>query len=339
VWGSSGGDTSEWSDSVGTIPSVGAARVRSVRAVVIMNPNATTTNPYQREVLVSALHGALDLTVVQTTHRNHATEVAATAEADGFDLVIAHGGDGTVNEAVNGLLAEGPGPNVPVLGIIPGGSANVLARNLGIPRTPILATRTLIAAVRDPAGPRVRRIGLGTVDQRWFTFNSGVGIDAEAVRHVERARARGKRASPSLYLRSAVRAYVGNDRDEGALTIRIGDGVPAEGYDLLMVTNCSPWTYMGALPVVTTPRASFDAGLDVVASSSARLLPLLGYGAQILATRQGPRGSGVLAEHDVGHVSMRSTCPMPLQVDGDYIGETSAATFRSWPAALRVLTG
>lgn len=311
--------------------------MRLVRAVVIMNPNATTTNPYQRDVIVAALRGALDLTVVQTTHRDHATEVAQQATQDGTDIVIAHGGDGTVNEAVNGMLHSGPGPDVPMLGIIPGGSANVMARNLGLPRTPILATQALLAAVNDPDGPRIRRIGLGRADERWFTFNAGLGLDAEAVKRVEQARARGKRATPGLYLRSAVRAYFGQDHASGPITVRVDGQDPVEGLQLLVVTNSSPWTYMGPVAVVATPRASFDAGLDLLGSSRLELRRVLGHGSQILLTRQGARGRHVLAEHDTQRVEVHCETALPLQIDGDYLGETSGITFRAVPRALSVL--
>lgn len=308
-----------------------------MRAVVIVNPNATATNQYQRDVIVAALDGAFDLTTVQTTHRDHATEVAQRAAADGFDAVIAHGGDGTVNETVNGLLHAGPGPGVPLLGIIPGGSANVMARNLGLPSTPILATRALLTAVRDPRRPRTRSVGLGQVDDRWFTFNAGFGLDAKAVHNVELARSRGKRASPSLYLRSAVRAYLGQAHGEGPISVTVDENPPQTGLELLLVTNSSPWTYMGSVAVRATPRASFDAGLDVLGSTKLGLPRLLGYGAQILLGRRGAHGEHVVAAHDVHSVRVTIERPMPFQVDGDYLGEVQAASFRAVPHALRVL--
>src|SRR5688572_16073193 len=143
------------------------------RSLLVVNPSATTTTPRTRDVLIAALSRDLDVEVVTTQGRGHATEVAHKASADGVDLVIALGGDGTINEVVNGLLADAPehrpADSVPALGIVPGGSANVLARTLGLPRDPVEATGALLAAIRDETS---RQIGLGRVGERWFTFSA-----------------------------------------------------------------------------------------------------------------------------------------------------------------------
>ncbi len=176
----------------------------------MVNPNATATSRRTRDVLLSALAGAADVTITTTTHRDHAAELGEQARRDRVRAVIAYGGDGTVNEVVNGLLAAGPGPDVPLLGVLPGGSANVFARNLGLPNDALSAAGRLIRALDTPA--RTRSIGLGVANGRWFTFNAGLGFDADTVLAVENARHRGKRATPGLYVRSAVRTYFGQER-------------------------------------------------------------------------------------------------------------------------------
>ncbi|MDQ1644766.1 MAG: hypothetical protein QOJ50_950, partial [Cryptosporangiaceae bacterium] len=156
-----------------------------MRALLVVNPNATTTSERRRDVLATALRSEIDLHVVQTRRRGHAAELARTAGADGFGVVVALGGDGTVNEVVNGLLTDGPSAEVPALAVVPGGSTNVFARAIGLPRDPIDATSVLLEALREH---RTRTIGLGRMPGRWFTFCAGIGLDAEVVRRVERAR-------------------------------------------------------------------------------------------------------------------------------------------------------
>ncbi len=170
--------------------------LRLVRAVLVVNPQATATTPAGRDVLAHALASQVKLDVVETDYRGHAMAVARAAASDGVDLVVAHGGDGTVNEVVNGLLSITDGkPNrydeVPMLGVVPGGSANVFARNLGLPRDPVEATHRLLNALEEGRG---RQVGLGRADDRWFTFNAGMGWDADVVAAVDRRR--GKRTSP-----------------------------------------------------------------------------------------------------------------------------------------------
>ena len=140
-----------------------------MRALLVVNPSATTTSPRAREVIVHALSSAVDLDVADTLRRGHAQDLARQARRDGVDHVLVLGGDGTVNEVVNGLLADGPGHDVPVLGAIPGGSANVFARGVGLPDDPIEATGAVIEAIEHK---RSRTIGLGTAEWdggvRWF---------------------------------------------------------------------------------------------------------------------------------------------------------------------------
>ena len=186
-----------------------------MRALLVVNPKATATSSRTRDVLARALGSEAKLDVVETRARGHATSLARRALTDGIDVVVALGGDGTVNEVVNGLLADGPGPDVPALGVVPGGSANVFARSLGLPDDPVDATAELITALHDG---RRRSLGLGRADDRWFVFAAGVGLDAEVVERVERRRAKGRTATPGLYVRSALRQFfAGTDRRHPAV--------------------------------------------------------------------------------------------------------------------------
>jgi diacylglycerol kinase family enzyme len=178
-----------------------------MRAILVVNPQATSTTAGGRDVLAHALASQVKLDVVETDYRGHAMAVARSAARDGIDLVVAHGGDGTVNEVVNGLLADADGDpaeigHVPALGVVPGGSANVFARALGISADSFEATHQLLNALEND---RSRRVGLGLADGHWFTFNSGLGWDADVVGRV--AKRRGKQTTAGLYMRAAVRSY------------------------------------------------------------------------------------------------------------------------------------
>ena len=164
-----------------------------MRALLVVNPKATTTTERGRDVLVRALRSEVDLAVEYTQRRGHAAELAPRAASDGYDVVVTLGGDGTVNEVVNGLLRDGPGPTVPALAVVPGGSTNVFARALGLPKDWTEGTGVILEALHTG---RVRTVGLGRADDRYFTFCAGLGLDAEVVRKVERARLRGKVSTP-----------------------------------------------------------------------------------------------------------------------------------------------
>ena len=308
-----------------------------MRALLIVNPYATSTTPVRREVITHALASELDLDVVQTRYRGHAAHVAEGAAREGFGLVLTLGGDGTVNEVVNGILrARPPGADgAPLLAALPGGSANVFIRALGLPVDPVDATGRILRSL--PAG-RTRTIGLGLADgSRYFCFNAGLGIDAEVVRVVEGLRARGRGASAALYVRTTVRQFTTvTNRREPALTLE-RDGQPAmDGLFLGIVSNASPWTYLGQRPVNASPRAGFDTGLDLFAMRKLGALRTLNAVRQMLGDG-GPAGRHVISLHDQDALTFRAVRPVAFQVDGEYVGEREHVAFRSIPDALRVL--
>jgi len=310
-----------------------------VRALLIVNPYATSTTPVRREVITHALASELDLDVVQTRYRGHAAHVAEGAAREGFGLVLTLGGDGTVNEVVNGILRARPpgtGPDgAPLLAALPGGNANVFTRALGLPADPVDATGRILRAL--PAG-RTRTIGLGLADRRYFCFNAGLGLDAEVVRVVEGLRARGRGASAALYVWTAIRQFTTvTDRREPALTLE-RDGMPAmDGLFLGIVSNASPWTYLGERPVNASPKAGFDTGLDLFAMRKLGTLGTLNALRQMLGDGGGPGGRHVVSLHDQDALSFRAVRPVAFQVDGEYVGEREHVMLRSIPNALRVL--
>jgi len=321
-----------------------------VRALLIVNPHATSTSRLRRDVIVRALSSAVRLEVVETRYRGHATSLAATARSAGFGLLLTFGGDGTVNEAVNGILGS-PGAGrvtsehragsaacsgLPALAALPGGNANVFTRAVGLPADPVDAAGKILQALVQG---RQRRVSLGLADGRYFTFNAGLGIDAEVVRAVEGHRALGESASPALYLRMIVRQYYTvTDRRHPALTVERPGHPPDGPIFFTIVSNTAPWTYLRNRPVHTSPLASFDSGLDAFAMRSLRTVSALRTARQMLSrAARTPHGRSVLSLHDEGELTVRSVRPVAFQVDGEYVGERECVRFQSVPDALRVI--
>lgn len=313
-------------------------------ALLVVNPHATATTAAGRDVLAHALASDVKLEVLETSYRGHAADAAAQAAADGFDLVVAHGGDGTVNEVVNGLMSAGngrldrrtatggaSGVRRPILGVVPGGSANVFARALGLPRDPVEATHRLLQAIETGS---TRQVGLGRVDDRWFTFNAGIGWDAEVVAAVDSRRR--KEASPALYMRTALGHYARQAVAAPELTVELPGEAPLSGVRLAFVCNTDPWTYLGSRPLRLIPTCSFDRGLGLFALHSLATPTVLRHMGQILRGAAEPKGKHLVLRDDVSHIRVTSPKPVRVQVDGDVLGERSSVNFVSVPAALRV---
>lgn len=310
------------------------ATVSAVRALLVANPSATTTTAAGRDVIAHALASELKLEVVATRYRGHASELAARAAMEGVDLVVVLGGDGTVNEALNGLLVDGPHPQVPALGVVPGGSANVFARALGAPRDPLEATHQLLGAL---ATGRSRTVGLGKADERWFSFNAGLGWDADVIAAMERARSDGREVTPARYVNTAIRRWARARANPPSLTIEMPGEEPVEGAKMAIVSNTDPWTYLGGNAVRTNPGCSFESGLGFFAMRNLGLPTIARTVRQILRPG-GFRGlSSVVRRDDVS--ALRITCdePVNLQVDGDHLGRRSDVEFVAVPDALRVI--
>lgn len=302
-----------------------------MRAVLVVNPRATATTAGGREVLAHALASEVKLDIVETDYRGHAEAIAQAAAADGVDYVVAHGGDGTVNEVVNGLLGNRRAhTGTPVLGVVPGGSANVFARAIGLPRDPIEATYRLLHAIDQR---HARRIGLGVADGRWFTFNSGLGWDADVVAGVEQRR--GKRTSPWLYTRTALSCYLRPPLGRARLTVEV-PGVEATQVRTAFVSNTDPWSYLGNRPIHLNPGCSFDSGLGLFGLTSLAAPSVLLHARRALSNRGTRDGRRVVRHDDVGTARITSDEPVNFQVDGDLVGQRSSAEFHNVPSALTV---
>ena len=302
------------------------------------------------DLAVRSLAGLVDLDVERTQYRGHARELAAATAAD---LLIVHGGDGSINEVVNGVMSreEGPvdlaaggggadlaaGGGGPLIAVIPGGGANVLARALGLPLDAAEAIRQLREAI---AAGRHRTIGLGLAGDRYFTFSAGLGWDAEVVREVDRMRAQGHRESVTLFLRTMIRQYYrGTDRRQPALTVERDGEPPVSGLFMTIITNRSPWTYLGDRPLLPVPNPDFNSGLDLLALQRLRLTTVFNAVGQMLYVRsRPPRGPGMLSVLGSESLTLRSVRPIAFQADGEYLGETETVKFQFVPHALRIVT-
>jgi diacylglycerol kinase family enzyme len=326
-----------------------------VRGILIVNPHATTTASNTPELVTRALGGLVDLDIRHTRHRGHARELAAESDAD---LVLVLGGDGAVNEAVNGIMARSPGspgspeplgawPSgawssgagaaaLPLIGVIPGGGGNVFARALGLP----LDTGAAISRIRELiAAESYRTIGLGLAGDRYFTFSADLGFDSEVMYEMDELREAGHRQSTMLYLRTIVRQYYrGTDRRVPALTLERDGQPPADGLFMTVVTNRSPWTYFGGRALVPVPNPDFNSGLDLLGLRRLRLGTILSVVGQLLWVRsRPPRGRHLLSVPGLESLVIRSARPIAFQVDGEYLGETKAVEFRFVPHAIRVV--
>jgi diacylglycerol kinase family enzyme len=313
-----------------------------VRAVLIVNPNATSTTPAGRDLLAHALESRVELTVIHTDHRGHAIEIAESARRDGIDVIIVHGGDGTVNEVVNGLLGvpggQLPDGPMPAVAVVPGGSANVFARALGISPDPIEATNQLIDLLSERRnGGSWRRIGLMDCGERWAVFTAGMGVDGDVVAAVEAQRAKGRKVTAGRYIRIAVREMLSNVREEPRLTLELPGREPVSGVYFAFVSNASPWTYANTRPVWTNPETTFDTGLGVFATTSMNVWKNLMLVRRMLAKKPNIKAKHLIREDDVDFVRITASEPVASQIDGDYLGLRAEMTFRAVPGAVSVV--
>ncbi len=331
-----------------------------MRGLLVVNPHATTTSPRVIDVIVHAFSADIDLDVTFTTHRGHGHSLGERARAEGMDVVVTLGGDGVINEVVNGMLDDGPGPDVPMLAPVPGGSANVVARSLGIPNDAVEATGLLLEQLRDGVS---RTIGVGRAEweaagtteagAQWLLANAGMGLDAEVIDAMERHRAAGRSATPLRYLSTTLSAFFRDtDRKEPSLTIRdesprrapitwpsaeAGGAVVNDGF-FAVIQNTSPWTFLGTRPINPCPKASFETGLDMFALRRMHVpTALVAATRMIRGTGSRDARGGLVTWHDRSTVSIHAIRPVPFQIDGERIGPVCDVRFTAHPAALRVV--
>ncbi len=288
---------------------------------LIVNPQATRVTPELTVAVERELSASGPVETFVTERPLHAGDLAEGLDP-GIERIFVFAGDGGFNEVVNGLTRDVP------VGFLPGGSTSVLPRALGLPRDPIEAARALVRSSSE------RSISLGRVNGRRFTFSAGLGLDAELVRRVDGlGRESGSRASDVAFARELLGLFAERrGRFDPAMEV-VGVGPVA----FALVANGNPYSYVGRIPLRIAPKARFEKGLDLVAPRRlrARALPEVAWWA--LAGRGQDRSSKVLYVHDADELRIVSERPVPLQVDGEDLGDVTEAHFEAERAALRVL--
>ena len=292
------------------------------RAVLIVNPNASGVTPDLTVAVEDVLGASGELETILTERPLHAAQIAEAVSRGDVQRIYVFSGDGGFNEVVNGLEADLP------VGFIPGGSTSVFPRALGMPRDPVAAARALAAS------PAERRISLGRVNGRRFTFSGGLGIDAELVRRIDAlGRASGKRANDLAFARTLAGIFTES-------RARFAPAMEVEGLGRVafaLVANGHPYSYVGRIPLRIAPKAKFELGLDLVAPREIKARRLPQVAAWALAGKGQQRSPHVLYVHDADELVVRADRPMPLQVDGEDLGDVEEAHFEAERSALRVL--
>jgi len=284
-----------------------------VKTTLIVNPYASRVTPELAERVAQVL-GAAE--TVFTERAGHATDLACDADAD---AVVVFSGDGGFNEALNGARPE------TVLGFVPGGGTSVLPRALGLPRDPVEAARRLAAG-------HTRRISLGRANGRRFAFAAGIGLDAELIRRVDALGRRedGKRPGDIAFARVALRTLAEHRvRFDPALEV-VGHGRAA----FALVANADPYSYVGALPLRLPRGAELEGGLDLLAPRSFRVRSLPGAVSYLLTGRT---RLPLLRLHDADRIELRCDGPMPIQLDGEDLGDVAEVVLEAEREAITVL--
>ncbi len=296
-----------------------------MRLLLVVNTSASSVTARARVVIHKALSADHDVVMKETNRRGHAARLAQGAAADGLDAVVVLGGDGTLNEAANGLAGT---PTA--LGVLPGGSTNVFARTIGMANDPIEATSQLLSAL---AAGSVERVGLGQANARYFLFHAGVGFDAAVVAGVEKLASLKRYAGPALFLAEAIFTWAhGYERRHPAFSLT-SDAGPAidDGY-FAVCLNTDPYTYLGNRPVRLARGTALDTPLSLVVLRKLTLRAVLPVAVAALGEGLAPTGcqhTSVLRQ--VGEATVKGHRPVPYQVDGDYVGEAEHIELRWAP--------
>jgi diacylglycerol kinase family enzyme len=323
------------------------AKIRSLRhrkpnkkrMLIIVNPYATTVSDRLRNLVVYALQGRFDVEAVTTQAQNHATELSRGARDGGYDVVVAFGGDGTLNEVANGLA----GSDLPV-SVLPGGSTNVVCRTLGIPNDVVDATEHLLALADDW---QPRKIDLGKVDDRRFVFACGVGIDATVVRRVDENPKLKAKAGPYYYSWAGISGFYRRYLLRAVrVRVEVEGSEPVEGITAI-AQNSDPLTYFASKPIRVCEGIAIDDGtlsLAVLKRAAQRDMPTLIP--RLLSGKRTAAGhKQVIHFDDVASATVSSISddkagapkPFPVQVDGDYIGDRTRVTLAAEPGALTIV--
>lgn len=301
-----------------------------MRVLLLVNASASSVTARTRVVIAKALAADHDVEVAETSRRGHATRLAQGAVADGVECVVVLGGDGTLNEAANGLAGSSC-----ALGVLPGGSTNVFARTIGMVNDPIEATEQLLSAL---AAKHVERVGLGTVNGRYFLFHVGMGFDAAVVEQVEKRSSLKRYAGHPLFVYAGFATWFRHfDRKRAATRVQVDGSPDINDAFLAICLNTNPYTYLGNRPLDIAPDAGLESRLVLVSVHTMSFLPLLSIIASALKfgiPLQRQRKVGYTVDIAGATALAIDGRPFAYQVDGDHLGDTTSLTFRHEPDVL-----
>jgi diacylglycerol kinase family enzyme len=295
------------------------------RALLIVNPYSTRVDDGRVAAVEAALRRHAEIETAFTTRPGHATELAAGAAGRG-EAIVVFSGDGTYNEALNGADGEVP------FGFLPGGGTSVFARALGLPRDPVAAADAVGSALAEG---RRRRISLGCVNGRRFCFSAGVGFDGEAVRRWNAiGRGPGGKRPSDARLAGTFAQMIVERRGRWQDAIEI-DGVGRAAF--IVVANGDPYSYAGRVPLHVAPQARFELGLDFVAPTRVRPQDLPRLVTYLVRGRGQSRARDILTGHDLDRIEIRCDRKLPLQADGEDLGDVEVVLFEALRGAVEVL--
>jgi diacylglycerol kinase family enzyme len=303
------------------------------RMLVIVNPYATTVSDRLKNLVVYALQGRYDVEAIDTQAQGHATELTREASKEGYDLVVAFGGDGTMNEVANGLA----GTDTPVT-CLPGGATNVFCRTLGIPNDVVDATEHLLQIADDF---RPRRVDTGLVNGRHFVFASGVGLDASVVERVDAHPRRKARFGEYYFTYAAISSFNRKYLLRPPQMRVEADGRSCEAVTVI-VQNSDPFTYFGNRPIRICRGAGLDTGsLGLTGLRRATLLEIPTLIPRIFSGRvdtlQRHRQIAGFEPVSMATVTTADGRPLPVEADGDFLGEYERVDYGIAPRSLAVV--
>lgn len=305
----------------------------SHRVLLVWNPASTEVNAESVGSVLVKLAERVEVVAMQTLDAGDGERLGRLAADESFDAVFVLGGDGTANEVVNGA-----GDRIPI-GVLPAGGTSVLPRVLGLPRDLDEAVARLCDALAEGSE---RSISLVKLNDRRFTFAAGIGVDAEIVKRIDERGRGGDSANESSrpgdlwFVREAIGVLLEGEYAEPSIHVEV-PGSPDLHAATLFVANCSPWSFAGPVPLDVAPDASFEGGFDLVAVESIEARSAPGRLAALLRRNHDDEDDGVERLHNLEQATIRCDRPLPVQVDGELIGELDKIELSIVPNAARLL--
>ena len=300
-----------------------------MKVLLLVNGSASSVTARARVLIQSIIAENHDVHLALTSRRGHASRLARGAASTGTEIVFVLGGDGTLNEAANGLAGSDC-----ALAPLPGGSTNVFARTLGIPDDPLEAVRSLLSAIDSN---QIRSLGLGEVGGRYFLFHCGMGFDAAVVQQVERKAALKRYAGHPLFIWAGFNTWLNHyDRSSPRMSVKHGGKLINDSY-FTVVLNTNPYTYLGHRPLSFAPAATLDNGLSLFVLRTMAFKPVMSIVKDLVSGKQLRDSNTLHLADNLPEIEIVGHKPFPYQLDGDFLGEVSSLKFTWVPKKLRLV--